>query len=67
MKLEREAKAYMYTKTNLFKADLITQATGLEVHYNRNLHNCDEKENALERLTESQMWAKLAAEKYGIK
>ena len=57
----------MDTKTNLFKADLTAQATGLEVHYNRNLHNCDEKENALERLTESQMWAKLAAEKYGIK
>ena len=67
MKLEREARDYMDGKTQQFKEGLREAVNNLDTFLYNNLHECEQRENARERLIEAMMWARLAANDHGIK
>ena len=67
MKLEREAREYMDGKTQQFKEGLREAVNNLDTFLYNNLHECEQRENARERLIEAMMWARLAANDHGIK
>jgi len=67
MKLEREARDYMDGKTKQFKEGLREAVNNLDTFLYNNLHECEQRENARERLIEAMMWARLAANDHGIK
>ena len=67
MKLEREARDYMDGKTQQFKDGLREAVNNLDTFLHKNLYECEQRENARERLIEAMMWARLAANDHGIK
>jgi len=67
MKIEKEAQDFMDAKTKQFKDGLRDAVHNLDTFIHKNLHECEQRENARERLIEAMMWARLAANDHGIK
>jgi hypothetical protein len=67
MKLELEAHDFIEAKRKQFNNGLHETVRKLDDYMYDNLHECEQRENARERLIESMMWAKLAANDHGIK
>ena len=66
-KIELEADNFVKTKSNKFNTGLNKEVHDLNSYILNNLHDCREKERARERLMEAKMWARLAADRHGIK
>lgn len=66
-KIELEATNFVKTKSDRFNKGLNKEVRGLDSYILNNLHDCREKERARERLMEAKMWARLAADRHGIK
>ena len=67
MKIEKEAQDFMDAKTKQFKDGLREAVQNMDTFLYDNLHECEQRENARERLIEASMWARLAADSHGIK
>ena len=67
MKLELEAHDFIEAKSKQFNEGLREAVRQLDNYIYDNLYECEQRENARERLTEAMMWAKLAAKEHGIK
>ena len=67
MKLEDEAKAFTESKKRIFIQALEQDVREAKEFISDNLWESHEKEEALQRFTEALLWARHAAEKYGIK
>ena len=67
MKIEKEAQDFMDAKTKQFKYGLRDAVQSMDTFLYDNLHECEQRENARERLIEASMWARLAADSHGIK
>jgi hypothetical protein len=67
MKLELEAHEFVESKKKQFNNGLREAVQDLDSYIYDNLYECEQRENARERLIESMMWAKLAANDHGIK
>lgn len=67
MSIEEEAVMFRKSYGDVFSEALLEAAVNMEQYYNDNLYTSDERVNALERLTESIMWAKKAAATHGVK
>ena len=66
-KIELEALDFVEGKKKKFKEGLKQAVNELDTFMYDNLHECDERETARERLIESSMWARLAAHSHGMK
>ena len=66
-KLELEAYDFVEGKKKEFKEGLREASNNMDNFLFDNLHESEERENARERLIEASMWARLAADKNGIK
>ena len=66
-KIELEANNFVKTKSNKFNTGLNKEVRDLDNYILNNLHDCKEKERARDRLMEAKMWARLAADRHGIK
>lgn len=66
-KIELEADNFVKTKSNKFNTGLNEEVHNLNSYILNNLLDCREKERARERLMEAKMWARLAADRHGIK
>lgn len=67
MKIELEAHDFIEAKRKQFNSGLHEAVRKLDDYMYDNLYECEQRENARERLIESMMWAKLAANDHGIK
>lgn len=67
MKIEKEAQDFMDAKTKQFKDGLRDAVQNMDTFLYDNLYECEQRENARERLIEASMWARLAADSHGIK
>ena len=67
MKIELEAHDFIEAKSKQFNDGLREAVRQLDNYIYDNLYECEQRENARERLIESMMWAKLAANDHGIK
>ena len=67
MKIEKEAQDFMDAKTKQFSQGLRDAVHNLDTYMFDNLYECEQRENARERLIEAMMWARLAANDFGIK
>jgi len=67
MSIEEEAAVFRKSYGDIFSEALLEAAANLEQYYTDNLYVSEERINALERLTESIMWAKKAADTHGVK
>ena len=67
MKIEDEAKAFTESKKRIFIQALEQDIKEAKQFISDNLWESQEKEETLLRLTEVTLWARHAAEKYGIK
>jgi hypothetical protein len=67
MKIELEAHEFVESKKKQFNNGLREAVQDLDSYIYDNLYECEQRENARERLIESMMWAKLAANDHGIK
>jgi hypothetical protein len=67
MSIEEEAAVFRKSYGDIFSEALLEAAANLEKYYTDNLYVSEERINALERLTESIMWAKKAADTHGVK
>jgi hypothetical protein len=57
----------MEGKKKQFNAGLREAVDNLDSYIFDNLYECEQRENARERLIEAMMWAMLAADGYGMK
>ena len=67
MSLEKEAQAFISGRQEQFREGLQDGIKDLEQYLVDNLHNTDEKHQALKNLVEVQMWAERGARIHGIK
>lgn len=67
MSLEEEAKSFSSSNLKVFLEALDEVEGNLKQYYEDNLWVSDERTEAILKVTESIMWAKLAAEKHGIR
>jgi hypothetical protein len=67
MKIELEAHDFIEAKSKQFNDGLREAVRQLDNYIYDNLYECDQRENARERLIEAMMWARLAANDHGIK
>ena len=67
MKIELEAHDFIEAKLKQFNNGLREAVRQLDDYMYDNLHECEQRENARERLIEAMMWARLAANDHGIK
>lgn len=67
MSIEEEAAVFRKSYGDVFSEALLEATANLEQYYIDNLYVSEERINALERLTESIMWAKKAADTHGVK
>lgn len=67
MKIELEAHDFIEAKRKQFNDGLREAVRQLDDYIYDNLYECEQRENARERLIEAMMWAKLAANDHGIK
>jgi hypothetical protein len=66
-KIELEAHDFVEAKKKQFNQGLREAVNNLDTYLFDNLYECDQRENARERLIEAMMWARLAANDHGIK
>lgn len=66
-KIELEAYDFIEAKKKQFSKGLREAVRNLDDYLFDNLHECEQRENARERLIEAMMWARLAADSHGIK
>jgi len=66
-KIELEAHDFMEAKKKQFNAGLREAVENLDSYLFDNLYECEQRENARERLIEAMMWGMLAADGYGMK
>jgi|TARA_R110000765_G_scaffold206535_1_gene311531 hypothetical protein len=66
MNIEEEAAKFR-NSYETFSEALTEAASNMGQYYNDNLYTSEERANAQERLTESIMWAKKAADLHGVK
>ena len=66
-KLELEAYDFVEGKKKEFKEGLREASNNMDNFLFDNLYESEERETARERLIEASMWARLAADKHGIK
>lgn len=66
-KIELEAYAFVEAKKKQFSEGLRDAVNNLDTYIFDNLYECEQRENARERLIEAMMWARLAANDHGIK
>ena len=66
-KIELEAHDFIEAKQTKFSQGLREAVNNLDTYLFDNLYECDQRENARERLIEAMMWARLAANDHGIK
>ena len=66
-KIELEAHDFVEAKKKQFSEGLREAVHNLDSYIFDNLYECEQRENARERLIEAMMWARLAADSYGIK
>lgn len=67
MSIEEEAAKFRNSYGNVFSEALLEAADNMRQYYIDNLYASDERVNALERLTESIMWANKSADLHGVK
>ena len=67
MKIELEAHDFIEGKRKQFTQGLREAVNNLDSYIFNNLYECEQRENARERLIEALMWAQLAANDHGIK
>jgi len=67
MKLQQEAEEFISGRRKQFKAGLLEGIVDLQQYIVDNLHNTDEKHQALKNLIEAEMWAERSAKLHGIK
>jgi len=67
MKLEKEAETFISGRQRQFREGLQEGISNIEQYLVDNLHNTDEKREALKNLIEVQMWAERSVRKHGIK
>lgn len=67
MKIELEAHDFIEAKSKQFNDGLREAVRQLDDYIYDNLYECEQRENARERLIEAMMWARLAANDNGIK
>jgi len=67
MSIEEEAAVFRKSYGDIFSEALLEASANQEKYYIDNLYVSEERINALERLTESIMWAKKAADTHGVK
>ena len=67
MTLEKEAEAFISGRQKQFRAGLHEGVRNLQQYIVDNLHNTEEKHEALKNLVEVQMWAERSAAMHGIK
>lgn len=67
MSIEKEAAEYVNSKQTLFTEALSEYIVPLERYILDNLHHSDEREHALIRLREMELWCRYCAERFGIK
>ena len=65
--IELEAHDFVEAKKKQFNQGLREAVNNLDTYIFDNLYECDQRENARERLIEAMMWARLAANDHGIK
>ena len=66
-KIELEAHDFVEAKKKQFNEGLREAVNNLDTYIFDNLYECEQRENARERLIEAMMWARLAANDHGIK
>lgn len=66
-KIELEAYDFLESKKKQFNEGLKEAVHNLDNYIIDNLYECEQRENARERLIEAMMWARLAANDHGIK
>ena len=66
-KIELEAIDFVEAKKNQFNSGLKEAVNNLNTYLFDNLYECEQRENARERLIEAMMWGMLAANDHGIK
>lgn len=66
-KIELEAHDFVEAKKKQFNEGLKEAVNNLDTYIFDNLYECEQRENARERLIEAMMWARLAANDHGIK
>jgi hypothetical protein len=66
-RIELEAHDFVEAKKKQFSEGLREAVHNLDSYIFNNLHECEQRENARERLIEAMMWARLAADSHGIK
>ena len=67
MKIELEAHDFIEAKSKKFNDGLREAVRQLDNYIYDNPYECEQRENARERLIEAMMWARLAANDHGIK
>ena len=65
--IEKEAERFMASKRKAFTDGLETGCDELAQFLKDNLWHCHDLERTLDKLTEVELWAKRAAETFGIK
>lgn len=67
MSIQEEAEKFVAAKRKAFAEGLETGCEELSMFLKDNLWHSHELEQAIDKLTEVELWAKLTADKYGIK
>jgi len=67
VKLEQEAQEHIQSKRKEFLNELADRMEEVEVFISDNLWPCDERSKALDRYTETFLWARYCAEMHGLK
>ena len=67
MNLQQEASAHINKNREKFLRELLAALEPVEKLLTNKLHKTDEVANALEHLTEVDLWAKRASELWGLK
>jgi hypothetical protein len=66
-KIELEATNFVKTKSDKFNTGLNKEVRSLDSYILNTLHDCRERERVREKILEAKMWARLAADRHGIK
>ena len=67
MNLQQEASAHVNKNRDMFLKELLATLKPVEKLITSKLHKTDEVANALEHLTEVELWARRASELWGLK
>lgn len=67
MSLEKEAQSFISGRHKQFREGLQENVRNLQQYIVDNVHNTEEKHQALKNLVEVQMWAERSATMHGLK